>query len=155
MFAEGAARHDVEPGVAVDVRQLHVAVVGGVEKVGSERGRHVGHHAVHVHEQHVAEAAGIGEGDLANDDDVGVAVLVDVAGGDVLFLYVVDSDFGIRHDSGARLVDERDPVPGERGAGQQQRAGEQERSERVRRRLRGPAEKADLRRETLGRSGTG
>ena len=79
------ASDDVEPGVTVDVGDDDVAVIGGVEEGRAaghgrarQRRRAVGQHAVLVHQENVREPAGRRERLLADDDEVGVTILVEV-----------------------------------------------------------------------------
>ena len=107
---QGGARHrvvtvrggdDVEPPIVVDVDELHVAVVGRVQETRYRGGAGVGEDAGDVEQQDVAAAAGNRPRLLANDDEVDVAVEVDVAPGVVLLRGVGQPD---RRVGGERMA---------------------------------------------------
>ena len=70
----------------------------------------VDHNAVFIEEEQIAPATGNRKGDLAQDHQVGIPIVVDVAGDEVLFVGIDQAEAGAGHDAGAGLVDVFDPV---------------------------------------------
>jgi len=118
--AERDGRDHVEPGIVIEIDDQYVTIVdrcrqaaiaADVRKAG-QRERAVGQHAVLVHQQDVGAFARRGEGLLAHDDQVDVAVLIQVAPRVVFLVDIEFDDAGIGRNPVGRVLDELDPLSG-------------------------------------------